>query len=81
MKDKRKIIRRRTDTLPLLLQGALDNFKKDIMERMDQQDKKIQPVVDAFTGLNWSKTALIWIVSLIGSVTAIVLGLKEIYKK
>ncbi len=91
MKDKRKISRRKVDTLPLLLQNSLNRFEKKIMERidkqeamfntrMDAQDEANKPVRDAFTGLNWSKTALIWIVSLIGSITAIILAVKEIRK-
>ena len=66
------------------LMEEIRSIKKELAEYRIEQNKKweeMEPVKTAFTGLNWSKTALIWILGLIGTITAIVLGLKQILNK
>lgn len=51
-----------------------------LLDQIREMREENKPVLEAFTGLTWSKKALIWVLGLIGSVIGIVIAVRSFYK-
>lgn len=57
-----------------------DELKTLIDERFKEVMAKLDPVYDFYTNMTFSKKALIWVVSILGSMVGIIIGILQILR-
>ena len=66
------------------LREMLEDNKTRWIERDKQMQEyfdRMEPVINAFQGLDWSKKALMWIVVFVGAIFGVIVALKELVMK
>lgn len=60
-------------------EGAIEQ-RELVKKEISSLRLEIQPVIEAFTGLSWSKKALLWIIGLLASIGGLVLTYRQVFK-
>ncbi len=61
----------------------VDKLVDDFSEHKDlfkEYQNKINPIIDNFSGLNWSKKAIMWILLFLGAIGSLILMTKQIFR-
>jgi len=57
-----------------------DTEHREVMDAIERLSVKVEPVVRWFDNITFGKRAIMWVLSLVGGVVAIAIGLKALLK-
>lgn len=56
-----------------------ENIQK-LTEMFEAHTERMQPVIEAFNGLTWSKRLFVWIIVTLGTIVSLILAFRQLFK-